>query len=173
MNDGAILLIEDNEQNRYLVTFLLERSGYRVVSVEDGRRGIEMARTCAPSLILLDIQLPGLSGFEVLERLRAAPATRRIPVIAVSANAMPADVDAGRAAGFFDYLTKVALRYRPLQPLLPLVEPLSGRAVQSGRLEAGAARTARSHGTDERVMAETVDSPAASAPRAGGRPAEN
>ena len=68
--------------------------------------GLTLAAEAAPDLILLDIQLPGIDGFEVLRRLRADVATRRIPVVAVSANAMPADIEDGRAAGFDAYLTK-------------------------------------------------------------------
>ena len=65
----SVLLIEDNEQNRYLVTFLLEQSGYTVTAFADGARGIEAARTMVPHLVLLDIQLPDVNGFAVCERL--------------------------------------------------------------------------------------------------------
>jgi CheY-like chemotaxis protein len=68
--------------------------------------GLQMARDERPDLILLDIQLPGMDGYEVLRRLRAEPTSRSVPVIAVSANAMPSDVERGMAAGFADYLTK-------------------------------------------------------------------
>ncbi len=102
----TILLIEDNEQNRYLVTFLLERSGYRVVSVEDGRRGIEIACTCAPSLILLDIQLPTMDGYEVARALRQQTPLRTTPIVAVTSYAMPGDREKALAAGCTGYLEK-------------------------------------------------------------------
>jgi CheY-like chemotaxis protein len=80
--------------------------GLRVVTAPLPGLGLQMARDERPDLVLLDIQLPGMDGYEVLRRLRADPVSRALPVIAVSANAMPADVDRGIAAGFADYLTK-------------------------------------------------------------------
>ncbi len=102
----TVLLIEDNEQNRYLVTFLLERHGYQVVSVGDGRRGIELARTCSPSLILLDIQLPTMDGYEVARALRLQAALRTIPIVAVTSYAMPGDREKALEAGCTGYLEK-------------------------------------------------------------------
>jgi CheY-like chemotaxis protein len=80
--------------------------GLRVVTAPLPGLGLQMAHDERPDLILLDIQLPGMDGYEVLRRLRADPLSRAVPVIAVSANAMPSDVDRGIAAGFADYLTK-------------------------------------------------------------------
>jgi CheY-like chemotaxis protein len=77
-----------------------------LVTASDPFRGLELAQSLQPDLILLDIQLPGIDGFEVLRRLRADPRTADIPVIAVSANAMPADLRAGQSAGFQAYVTK-------------------------------------------------------------------
>jgi hypothetical protein len=68
--------------------------------------GLELARTCHPTMILMDIHLPGISGIEVLKMLRADPATAHIPVVALSANAMPRDIEMGLELGFFRYLTK-------------------------------------------------------------------
>ena len=101
-----ILLIEDNAQNRYLARFLLDARGWQVIEAEDGPSGLLLADRTEPAIILLDIQLPGMDGYEVLRRLREAAATRRTPVVALTANAMPQDLARGRAAGFDDYLTK-------------------------------------------------------------------
>jgi len=86
-----VLLIEDNEQNRYLATFLLEKRGYLVIAAFDGRAGIELARTINPALILLDIQLPLMDGYAVARELRSNPALRDIPIIAVTSYAMVGD----------------------------------------------------------------------------------
>jgi two-component system cell cycle response regulator DivK len=102
----TILLIEDNEQNRYLTAFLLERRGYTVVSADDGPRGIELARSLAPDLILLDIQLPGMDGYAVARALREIPALRATPVISVTSYAMVGDRERSLAAGCNGYIEK-------------------------------------------------------------------
>jgi two-component system cell cycle response regulator DivK len=104
--DRSILLIEDNEQNRYLVTFLLEQHGYKVLSVADGLRGIEAARTFVPSLILLDIQLPTMDGYTVARVLRQNDALRKIPIIAVTSYAMPGDREKALESGCTGYIEK-------------------------------------------------------------------
>ena len=102
-----VLYIEDNPVNAMLMEAVLERvPGVRLVSAALPEVGLELARAEPPDLVLLDIQLPGIDGFEVLNRLRAGAPTHAIPVVAVSANAMPGDIDRARAAGFDDYLTK-------------------------------------------------------------------
>ncbi len=78
----------------------------RLLSARDGNLGIELARTNQPEVILMDINLPGIGGIEALRILRADPATAHIPVVALSANAMPRDIEKGLQAGFFRYLTK-------------------------------------------------------------------
>ncbi len=103
---GNILLIEDNEQNRYLVTFLLEQSGYAVVSAATGPSGIALAGEIHPDLILLDIQLPGMDGYAVARNLKADPRLRAIPVIAVTSYAMLGDREQAMAAGCDGYLEK-------------------------------------------------------------------
>lgn len=103
---GNILLIEDNEQNRYLVTFLLEQSGYAVVSAATGPLGIKLAGEVAPDLILLDIQLPGMDGYAVARNLKADPRLRTIPVVAVTSYAMLGDREQAMAAGCDGYLEK-------------------------------------------------------------------
>jgi PAS domain S-box-containing protein len=103
----TVLYIEDNEVNQLLMQGMLaHRPGLRLLLAGLPGTGLVMAAQARPDLVLLDIQLPGMSGFEVLRRLRDQPATRDVPVIAVSANAMQGDIDAARRAGFTDYLTK-------------------------------------------------------------------
>lgn len=102
-----VLCIEDNPANlRLLERILKQRAGIELLTASTPGLGLELARAHRPALILLDINLPEMDGYAVLERLRAASATRAIPVIAVSANAMPKDVARGQAAGFDAYLTK-------------------------------------------------------------------
>ena len=103
---GRVLLIEDNEQNRYLVTFLLERGGYEVVAAEDGLRGIQLAQTIAPGMILLDIQLPTMDGYQVAQALRAIDSLRQTPIVAVTSYAMPGDREKALAAGCTGYIEK-------------------------------------------------------------------
>ena len=102
----TILLIEDNEQNRYLTTFLLEQHGYKVVSAVDGPSGIELARTLKPDLILLDIQLPLMDGYAVARALRGIESLRNTPITAVTSYAMVGDREKALAAGASDYVTK-------------------------------------------------------------------
>ena len=103
----TLLYVEDNEANMELVAQLIERrSDIRLLRAEDGVRGIAMARTHLPDVILMDINLPGISGLQALGLLRDDPLTTHIPVLALSANAMPRDVEKGVEAGFFRYLTK-------------------------------------------------------------------
>ncbi len=102
-----VLHVEDNPANLRLVREILDlRGDLRQISAPDARLGIDLARAHLPQIILLDINLPGLSGLEALALLRADPATARIPVVAITANAMAGDVSRGLAAGFFRYVTK-------------------------------------------------------------------
>jgi len=101
-----VLIIEDNEQNLYLETYLLEKNGFDVVSAEDGFNGIKLVETEQPDVILLDIQLPGMDGFEVLERIRSLPQNSTVPVIAVTSHAMAGDRDRMLNAGCNDYIEK-------------------------------------------------------------------
>ena len=102
----TILLIEDNEQNRYLATFLLEQHGYAVVPALDGPRGIELAKNIAPDLILLDIQLPGMDGYAVASALRGIESLSTTPIIAVTSYAMVGDREKSLAAGCSGYIEK-------------------------------------------------------------------
>ncbi len=101
-----ILLIEDNEQNRYLATFLLEKRGYQVLAVPDGPLGVELAGKEPPDLILLDIQLPGMDGYAVARELRKNPALRATPIVAVTSYAMTGDREKTIAAGCNGYIEK-------------------------------------------------------------------
>lgn len=102
-----MLYVEDNPANLMLVEDLIgRRSDIRLISATDGIKGLDMALQFRPDLILLDINLPGINGIRVLEILRADSRTENIPVVALSANAMPRDIEKGMAAGFFRYLTK-------------------------------------------------------------------
>jgi PAS domain S-box-containing protein len=103
----TVLLVEDNPANQALVEQLIERRpDLRLLCAADGDVGIEFARSHAPALILMDINLPGINGLDAMKILRADPATAHIPIIALSANAVPRDVEQALAAGFFSYLTK-------------------------------------------------------------------
>jgi PAS domain S-box-containing protein len=103
----TLLYVEDNPANLKLVEKLIaRRSDIRLLSAVDGNRGVELARTCRPDVILMDINLPGISGIEALRILREDHSTAHIPVIALSANAIPRDIQKGLDAGFFRYLTK-------------------------------------------------------------------
>jgi two-component system, cell cycle response regulator DivK len=102
----SVLLIEDNEQNRYLVTFLLEQSGFTVRAFADGAGGIEAARSETPALILLDIQLPLMDGYAVARALRKYDALRSTPIVAVTSYAMPGDREKALEAGCTGYIEK-------------------------------------------------------------------
>ena len=103
----TLLYVEDNHANMDLVAQLIaRRPDMRLLSAIDGMHGLAMARTHLPDVILMDINLPGISGIEAIKILRDDPVTRHIPVLALSANAMPRDIDRGIEAGFFRYLTK-------------------------------------------------------------------
>ena len=103
----TLLYVEDNPANLMLVEDLIaRRADIRLLSARDGNRGVEIARASRPDVILMDINLPGISGIKALRILAEDPATAHIPVIALSANAMPHDIEKGLEAGFFRYLTK-------------------------------------------------------------------
>ncbi|MDQ5853026.1 MAG: response regulator [Chloroflexota bacterium] len=103
---AKILLVEDNEMNRDMLSRRLLRKGYAVVVATDGRQGIAMARSEAPDLILMDMSLPLLDGWEATRQLKAAPETRSIPIIALTAHAMAGDREKAIEAGCDDYDTK-------------------------------------------------------------------
>ena len=102
----TVLVIEDNEQNRYLATFLLEKHGYDVSAAPDGAKGIRIAQTLKPDIILLDIQLPAMDGYAVAGALRRLPELAATPIIAVTSYAMVGDREKCLAAGCTGYLEK-------------------------------------------------------------------
>jgi CheY-like chemotaxis protein len=111
VQDGAplrtLLYVEDNPANLQLVAQLIaRRPDMRLLSARDGNSGIRLARAHCPDVILMDINLPGIGGIEAMKILHDDPLTAHIPVVALSANAMPRDIEKGLVAGFFRYLTK-------------------------------------------------------------------
>ena len=117
---ARILYVEDNEDNVYMLARRLRRRGYEVVVASDGEKGVEMARADVPSLILMDLSLPVLDGWAATRELKAAPETRHVPVIALSAHAMEGDRESALAAGCDDYDTKPV----ELERLLAKIEAL-------------------------------------------------
>ncbi len=101
-----ILYVEDNEDNVYMLTRRLERKGYEVIVATDGAQGVALASSESPALILMDLSLPVLDGWEATRRLKASAETRNIPVIALSAHAMAADARRALAAGCDDFDSK-------------------------------------------------------------------
>lgn len=105
-----VLIIEDNEQSLYMLTFMLEKHGYKVLQARDGREGIELADRKKPALILLDIQLPVLDGYAVARALRNNAALSQVPIIAVTSYAMFGDRERILQAGCTSYIEK------PIEP---------------------------------------------------------
>lgn len=103
---SAILLIEDNEMNRDMLSRRLQRQGYTVLMAETGEHGIELARTQRPRLIIMDISLPGIDGWQATRILKGDVQTARIPVIALTAHAMSTDREKAAEAGCDEYETK-------------------------------------------------------------------
>ena len=101
-----IMYVEDNEDNVYVLESRLKRHGYAVLIARDGAEGVRLATTDQPDLILMDLSLPVLDGWEATRQIKAAPSTRHIPVIALTANAMAGDREKALAAGCDDFDTK-------------------------------------------------------------------
>lgn len=119
---AKILLVEDNEMNRDMLSRRLTRKGYEVVIAVDGEQGVAMARAEAPDLILMDMSLPVLDGWEATRQLKVAPETQAIPVIALTAHAMAGDREKAMNAGCDDFDTKPI----ELPRLLEKIEALLG-----------------------------------------------
>jgi CheY-like chemotaxis protein len=126
-----ILLVEDNEMNRDMLSRRLERKGYEVDMAVDGRQGVDKAKTLAYDLVLMDMSLPEIDGWEATRELRSDPATKSLPIIALTAHAMSGDREKALEAGCDDYDTKPI----ELGRLLGKMEALLGRAGGAG--EAG------------------------------------
>jgi two-component system, cell cycle response regulator DivK len=101
-----VLVIEDNEKNRYLISFILKGEGYKVAEAITGEEGVGMAVSERPDLILMDIQLPGIDGYEATRRIRATPSGAGIPIIALTSYAMTGDRERALAAGCTGYVEK-------------------------------------------------------------------
>ncbi len=119
-----ILLVEDNEDNRDMLARRLQRKGYTVVVAVDGLQGVELAAGEQPDLVLMDMSLPVLDGWEATRRLKAAPGSQSVPVIALTAHAMTGDREKAIAAGCDDYDIKPI----EMDRLLAKIEALLGRA---------------------------------------------
>jgi two-component system cell cycle response regulator DivK len=104
----TVLLVEDNEDNLIIYSTILRFGGYRVIEAHDGRAALDAARAMTPNLILMDVSIPYVDGLEVTRRLKADPVTRRIPIIALTAHALPADRDRAFEAGCDGYISKPA-----------------------------------------------------------------
>ena len=115
-----ILLVEDNEMNRDMLSRRLERRGYQIEMALDGEQGIKMAQSAKPDLILMDMSLPVVDGWEATRRIKADAKTKSIPVIALTAHAMSGDREKAMQAGCDDYDTKPI----DLERLLPKIEAL-------------------------------------------------
>src|SRR3990172_6820443 len=134
-----ILLVEDNEMNRDMLSRRLEKRGYQVVVAVDGQQGIDLARAEVPSLILMDMSLPGVDGWEATRQLKAAPATRAIAIIALTAHAMSGDRERALEAGADDFDTKPVGVTRVVGKIEGLVGRGAGPGPRGeGGLEAGA-----------------------------------
>ena len=103
---AKILLVEDNEMNRDMLSRRLVKRGYEVLIAVEGEQGVALARTGSPDLVLMDMSLPVLDGWEATRRLKSDPATRSIPIIALTAHAMAGDREKAREAGCDDFDTK-------------------------------------------------------------------
>jgi CheY-like chemotaxis protein len=120
---ARILIVEDNEMNRDMLTRRLERKGYEVITATDGSNGISAARTESPDLILMDMSLPEVDGWEAARRLKSDGATRHIPVIALTAHAMSSDRHRALEAGCDEYETKPVEFPRLLAKIQAMLQP--------------------------------------------------
>jgi two-component system cell cycle response regulator DivK len=123
--DMKILYVEDNDDNVYMLKNRLTRAGYTVVVATDGAQGVALAASEQPDLILMDLGLPVLDGWEAVRRIKAAPWTSRIPIIALSAHAMTGDQEKALAAGCDDFDTKPVELQRLLEKIRSLAPPES------------------------------------------------
>jgi two-component system cell cycle response regulator DivK len=120
MSAKTVLYVEDNEMNRKIVRDLLKRTAYRLIEAHDGEAGVALARSERPDLVLMDVQLPKISGIEATRRLRAAPETAATPILVITSFALSGDEQKARDAGASAYLAKP---YSPFQ-LLGMIRKL-------------------------------------------------
>lgn len=126
MTNQTILLVEDHEDNRNIYRTILEHYGFEVLLAPDGGEGLRLARERQPSLILMDIAIPVIDGFEATRALKADPATAQIPVVALTAHALQEDRERAAAAGCDGYLAKPVEPRRVLEEVRRFLTPLSG-----------------------------------------------
>ncbi len=119
---SKILLVEDNEMNRDMLSRRLERKGHEIIIAVDGQAGVDMASSVNPDIILMDLSLPVIDGWEATRRIKADPATQGIPVIALTAHAMSGDEVKAREAGCDDYDTKPVNLNRLLEKIGNLLD---------------------------------------------------
>jgi CheY-like chemotaxis protein len=112
MTIARILIIEDNQFNHELIEYLLQQAGYVTLSAWDGLEGLDLARETQPDLILCDLQMPVMNGYEVVQHIKTEVPLKLIPIVAVTASSMPGDSDKAFAAGFDGYIAK------PIEPRL-------------------------------------------------------
>jgi CheY-like chemotaxis protein len=124
---AKLLLVEDNEMNRDMLSRRLERKGFTVVMAVDGEQGLQLTRSEKPDLILMDMSLPVLDGWEATRRLKADSETRHIPIIALTAHAMASDEQKAREAGCDDFDTKPIELTRLLAKIQAQLERISPR----------------------------------------------
>lgn len=122
---AKILLVEDNEMNRDMLSRRLAKRGYEVLIAVEGEQGVALARTGSPDLVLMDMSLPVLDGWEATRRLKSDPATRAIPIIALTAHAMAGDREKAREAGCDDFDTKPVELPRLLSKIESLLQKRS------------------------------------------------
>lgn len=119
---AVILVVEDDEANQELVTRFLKREGHRVLLAADGLTGVQTASEHIPDLIVMDLRLPGLDGWEAAHRIKSNPETARIPIIALTAHALPEDVWKARQSGCDAFETKPVVYQRLLKKIEALVK---------------------------------------------------
>jgi CheY-like chemotaxis protein len=103
---AKILLVEDNEQNRYLATFILEKAGHMVIHAHTGGEALKIAERESPDLVLMDIQMPEMDGYEAAQKLRTMPGLETVPIVAVTSYAMVGDREKAMRHGFVGYIEK-------------------------------------------------------------------
>ncbi len=123
---AKILLVEDNEMNRDMLSRRLIRKGHEVVMAEDGEKGIALAQSDKPDIILMDMSLPVIAGWEATRRVKASPETQKIPIIALTAHAMAGDREQAMQAGCDDYDTKPIEFSRLMEKIDALLKKAAG-----------------------------------------------
>ncbi len=129
-----ILLVEDNEMNRDMLSRRLQRKGYEVIIALDGQQGVAMAQSRSPDLILMDMSLPVMDGWEATRALKSSPDTKEIPIIALTAHAMSTDREKAMEAGCDDYDTKPIELTRLLAKMETLIERFAKRTEKTASI---------------------------------------